>query len=79
VETEKGRRVVMEDGHGTRIELRCVPGQEDSLSVLTRLPEKGLMKDQVLFGLIYYDREDHSMCMSPLSIVTRQGIVRLMY
>lgn len=79
VKTEDGPKVVMEDKNGTRMEIRSRKGQEDGLSMLTRLPREELLEDQVLFGLVYYDGKDHSMCILPLSIITDQGIVRLMY
>lgn len=75
-ETGDGLKVVMEDKNGTRIEVRSREGKEDRLSML---PRKELLENQVLFGLVYYDGKDHSMCIQPLSIVTDQEIVRLMY
>ena len=47
--------------------------------MLLKVPDRELLKNQVLFGLVYYDSKDHSMCMAPLSVVTDQGIIRLLY
>ena len=32
-----------------------------------------------LFGLIFYDAQDHRICMHPYSIVTPDEIIRLQY
>lgn len=79
VSTQDGDRLVLADGNGSRIELRVPDGMEDTLSSLSLLPGGELLNRQVLFGLMYYDSKDHAMCVYPCSIVTEQGIVRLLY
>ncbi len=71
--------LAMEDDKGSRIILRSRRQERDSMLVLARLSEPELFQNQVMFGLVYYDPADHKMCVSPLSIVTGQGILRLLY
>lgn len=79
VSTEAGDKLVMADRSGSRIELRVPEGREDTLSSLSMIPGEDILKNQTLFGLMYYDSKDHTMCLYPCSIVTEQGIVRLLY
>lgn len=79
VSTEKDHKLVMEDKTGSRIELRVPDGREDTLSALSLIPSETVLHRQTLFGLMYYDRKDHTMCLYPCGIVTEQGIVRLLY
>lgn len=79
VNTEAGSRFVMTDAAGNRIELRVPEGQEDTLSALSLIPQQEVLRGQALFGLMYYDGTDHAMCLYPCSIVTEQGIIRLLY
>ncbi len=78
VKTEKGRRLVMEDFAGTRIELRGREGWEDTLPALSQIPDPHVRHHQVVFGLMHYSQENHKICLYPLSIVTEKGIVRLL-
>ena len=71
---------VVEDVNGKRLELRGRNEEEKlCLAMLCELPDREQLKEQVLFGLVYYDGKDHSMCMAPLSVVTDKGIIRLLY
>lgn len=79
VKTEGTYRVVMEDREGKRMELRARDPREDRVEMLFGLPDKSVLENQAMFGLIYYDSTDHSMCMEPFSVVTEQGIFRLLY
>lgn len=80
VKTEDKISVVMEDQNGKRLKLRGRSEEERAcLEMLLKVPDRELLKNQVLFGLVYYDSKDHSMCMAPLSVVTDQGIIRLLY
>lgn len=78
-ETEQGKCWVLEDAAGGRIELAGRTGQEDSMAALSRIPDPEVFEEQVLFGLMYYDREKRRIRMYPCSIVTDRGIVRLLY
>ena len=79
IETEQGKCWVLEDAAGGRIELAGRTGQEDSMAALSRIPDPEVFEEQVLFGLMYYDRERRRIRMYPCSIVTDRGIVRLLY
>lgn len=76
-----GEHVVMEDAAGGRIELRdrTCRGWEPCVQQLGLLPDRTLLKNQVMFGLLYYDETDRKICLHPRSIVTEKEIVRLMY
>ncbi len=76
---EKGKVWVMEDEAGGRIELSGREGWEDTMTALSLIPEPEVYHGQALFGLLYYDSEDHKIRMYPCSIVTEKGIVRLLY
>ena len=78
---EDGECVVMEDAAGGRIELRdrTCRGWEPCVQQLGLLPDRTLLKNQVMFGLLYYDETDRKICLHPRSIVTEKEIVRLMY
>ncbi len=78
-ETGEGKCWVLEDAAGGRIELAGRPGQEDGMAALARIPVPEVFQDQALFGLMYYDREKRRIRMCPCSIVTDQGIIRLLY
>lgn len=79
VRTKDGDKLVMADGGGNRIELRTPDGWEDTLPSLRMIPDGCVLREQALFGLMYYDQKDHAMCVYPCSIVTEQGIIRLLY
>lgn len=77
-----GAEPVLEDHAGSRIVLRDQPGTgEDHRSVdrLTLLPDAGMLKDNVLFGIMFYDETDRNLCLHPYSLVTGEQIVRLQY
>lgn len=76
-----GEALVLEDPAGGRIVLRDRP--EDgpdhaSAERLTMLPAPVRTGDAV-FGLMFYDQRDRSICLHPYSIVTPSRILRLHY
>lgn len=79
VRTESGEHMVMEDQKGSRIIIRSRDPERLEAQMLARIPDAELLKNQVLFGMVYYDTQDRSMCIAPLSIVTEDRIVRLLY
>ena len=79
VSTETGDWFVMEDESGERIELSGREGWADTMAALSMIPKKNVFQNQALFGLMYYDSDDHKLRMYPCSIVTGEGIVRLLY
>ena len=64
---------------GSSLEKRYAFEETTYLLLFGKLPDREQLKEQVLFGLVYYDGKDHSMCMAPLSVVTDKGIIRLLY
>lgn len=70
---------VLEDKTGSRIILRDQKNREGTVKMLNKLWDAGLLSNQVLFGMMFYDPADHQICMQPFSIVTEQAIVRLAY
>ncbi len=70
---------VLEDAQGNRIWLKNTEPGEDTIAVLKLLPEPELFADQVLFGRMFYHRVDHRMYIQPLSIITKQNVIRLAY
>lgn len=74
-------RYAAEDRAGNRIELRDRKGEgwESCTAVLDMVSDSSLLQNQVLFGFLYYDEDDRSICLHPRSIVTEKEIVRLLY
>lgn len=76
-----GEQLVLEDPAGGRIILRDRaedgPGHA-STARLTMLPEP-VPAGSALFGLLFYDEADRSICLHPYSIVTPEKIIRLLY
>lgn len=73
--------VVLEDPTGNRIVLR--DRKEDgadhtSVRHILTLPEE-IKIGTALFGLVFYDAQDHRICVHPYSIVTPDAIIRLQY
>ena len=71
LEDPDGGRVVLRDrledgaGHASAARVAAVPG--------------GLGAGDALFGLMFYDEGDRSLCLHPYSAVSRSRIVRLQY
>ena len=76
-----GEAFVLEDPKGARIVLRDRPADgpdHASTGRLALLPEE-VPPGSALFGLMFYDEADHSLCLHPYSLVTGTHIVRLHY
>ena len=76
-----GESFVLEDPKGGRIVLR--DRLEDGLDHastgrLAMLPE-AIPAGSALFGLLFYDEADKTICLHPYSVVTRERIIRLQY
>ena len=74
--------IVLQDRNGQRIALRDYPEdgtEHNSVSKLEWLPNSEWRKQQVLFGLMFYDFTDSTICMQPYSLITKDQIVRLQY
>lgn len=68
---EKDQRLLLQDMNSSIA--------EQTASYLTYLPDSGLLRDNVMFGMLYYDMEQKRMAMQPYSLVTEQQIIRLLY
>lgn len=76
-----GGTTVLEDTAGGRIILRDRPedGADHACTGrLAMLPE-GVPAGSALFGLIFYDNADRTICLHPYSLVTRANTIRLLY
>lgn len=72
---------VLEDPSGNRIILR--DRREDgtdhaSVHRMKALP-MNIASGSALFGLVFYDAQDHRICVHPYSIITAGSIIRLQY
>ena len=76
-----GQTPVLEDTAGNRIVLRDRREDgADHASVRNMMAVSNAVKTgSALFGLIFYDAQDHRICMHPYSIVTLDEIIRLQY
>ena len=72
-------RVVLRTVEGDTIQLQDSMGMEPTVARLAHLPDDALFKEQVLAGAFFYDASAKRLLMQPLAIVTKQGIVRLLY
>ena len=72
---------VLEDPAGGRILLRDRPedGADHASTARVASVPGGLRKGDALFGLMFYDKADRSLCLHPYSAVTRSHIIRLQY
>ena len=69
---ETGEKIILRD--------RKEDGKEHfSVDKLNYIPDNNLFKNQVLFGLMFYDSTDSKICMHPYSIISNKQIIRLQY
>ena len=72
LQMENGERIVLRD--------RAEDGSDHrSVYKLDWLMSSKWQRGQVMFGLMYYDGQDSSLCLHPYSLVTTEQIVRLQY
>lgn len=70
---------VLEDESGERILLEDAPGTEPTMTRLNTLPDTGYLKGQVIFGGLFYNGDSKRISLKPLSIITPEAILRLLY
>ena len=73
---------VLCDKNGEKIILRDrkSDGKEHfSVDNLYFIPNNDLLKNQVMFGLMFYDSSDSRICFHPYSIISNKQIIRLQY
>lgn len=76
-----GDSAVLEDPMGNRIVLR--DRKEDgashaSVHRMRELPMR-ISSGSAVFGLVFYDPQDHRICVHPYSIITADTVIRLQY
>ena len=64
---------------GDTILLGDMPQLEETTTRIEILPDRALLNNQVLLAAFYYDRTSHRLLAQPLSIITDNQIVRLLY
>lgn len=74
-----GETPVLVDKNGVTIYLGDCPDKEPTLERLRMLTDRKLLGNQVLLGGFHYDAVSRRLLFWPLSIVTEEGIVRLLY
>ncbi len=74
-----GSEPALRTPEGETIFLGDAPGMEPSCERLSLLPDESLVRDQVLLGAFYYDLSARRLKLQPLSIITEQDVVRLLY
>lgn len=74
-----GGSLCLKNAAGETVMLGDAPGIEPSLDRIGLLPEERLLKEQVLLGAFYYDGAARRLKLQPLSILTENEVVRLLY
>ena len=74
-----GENYVLKNVAGETIMLGDCPYLEGTLERLGILPDSRLLQNQVLLGAFYYDDTDNRLKLQPISIISENDIVRLLY
>ncbi len=74
-----GDSFILEDPSSGRIVLRDRPGDQTSSTARLAMLPREIPAGSALFGLLFYDEGDRSLCLHPQSVVTRSEILRLQY
>lgn len=74
-----GEDFVLADKNNDTILLGDMPNMEETVVRLSMLPNASLLENQVLLGAFYYNRENRRLMVQPLSIITHDAVVRLLY
>ena len=70
---------MLADKNNDTILLGNMPDMEDTTVRLSMLPDGSLLENQVLLGAFYYDKNSRRLLVQPLSIITHDAVVRLLY
>ncbi len=70
---------VLQTKTGATILLKDNKELEPTVEKLAYLPTKDLLKNQVLVGAFYYEPSEKRLLVQPLSIVSKEQIIRLLY
>ncbi|MEZ3445936.1 MAG: SWIM zinc finger family protein [Lachnospiraceae bacterium] len=74
-----GEDYVLADKNNDTILLGNMPDMEDTTTRLSMLPDGVLLENQVLLGAFYYNKDNRRLMIQPLSIITQDAVVRLLY
>lgn len=74
-----GDDFVLADKNNDTILLGNMPDMEETTLRLSMLPNGALLENQVLLGAFYYNQENRRLMVQPLSIITHDMVVRLLY
>ncbi len=74
-----GDDFVLVDKNNDTILLGDMPEMEETIVRLSMLPSAALLENQVLLGAFYYNKENRRLMVQPLSIITHDVVVRLLY
>lgn len=74
-----GEDYVLADKNNDTILLGNMPDMEDTIIRLSMLPDGALLENQVLLGAFYYNKDNRRLMVQPLSIITQDAVVRLLY
>lgn len=74
-----GEDYVLADKNNDTILLGNMPDMEDTTIRLSMLPDGALLENQVLLGAFYYNKDNRRLMIQPLSIITQDAVVRLLY
>lgn len=74
-----GEEYVLADKNNDTILLGDMPSMEETVVRLSMLPNASLLENQVLLGAFYYNQQNRRLMVQPLSIITQDAVVRLLY
>ncbi|MDE6055586.1 MAG: hypothetical protein K2G55_17930, partial [Lachnospiraceae bacterium] len=74
-----GEDFVLANKNDDTILLGNMPDMEETILRLSMLPNGALLENQVLLGAFYYNKENQRLMVQPLSIITHDAVVRLLY
>ena len=70
---------MLADKNNDTILLGDMQNMEETVVRLSMLPNASLLENQVLLGAFYYNQENRRLMVQPLSIITQDAVVRLLY
>ena len=70
---------MLADKNNDTILLGDMQNMEETVVRLSMLPNDSLLENQVLLGAFYYNQENRRLMVQPLSIITQDAVVRLLY
>lgn len=74
-----GEKYVLKNTAGETIMLGDCPYLEGTMERLGIIPDGSLLQNQVLLGAFFYDDKDKRLKLQPISIISENDVVRLLY